>query len=100
MGVMRTIRLRSSLRRQTSESPSPIRSCGESSRLARSTTSISQRRNDVKTQCPRCYHLVTGRCGPNCAWDWEKPDTDEGPMAGDTLLTPLPAQGKLLDRLH
>ena len=27
-------------------------------------------------ECPRCYRMVTGSCGPNCAWDWEKKDSE------------------------
>ena len=29
-----------------------------------------KKERDTAIECPRCYRMVTGSCGPNCAWDW------------------------------
>ncbi len=36
-----------------------------------------KKENDTAIQCPRCYRMVTGSCGPNCAWRRTESGEDE-----------------------
>lgn len=38
--------------------------------------SLQAKEKTAAIQCPRCYRMVTGSCGPNCAWEWNKEDSE------------------------